>query len=179
MRELADAGCTRIQLEDLGAWIPNLSGEKDFPWVLETVNQMLDGVEARKSWHFCFGNAWGNRLDAMTRGGYGKVLPHYYDADCDEFVLDFACREMDDVEILADLPESKDVAVGVIDVRSLEIEQPEQVAERARKVLEHVAPERVTLTTDCGMKQLPRPVAVAKLKSLAAGAAIVRAEVSR
>ncbi len=178
MRELADAGCNRIQLEDLGAWIPNLSGEKDFPWVLDTVNQMLDGVEARKSWHFCFGNAWGNRLDAMTRGGYGKVLPHYYEADCDEFVLDFACREMDDVEILADLPESKDVAVGVIDVRSLEIEQPEQVAERARKVLEHVAPERVTLTTDCGMKQLPRPVAVAKLKSLAAGAAIVREELA-
>ena len=34
----------------------------------------------------------------------------------------------------------------------------------------------MTLTTDCGMKQLPRTVARAKLLSLTAGAAIVRAE---
>ena len=34
--------------------------------------------------------------------------------------------------------------VGVIDVRTLEIEHPEQVAERIRKVLKHIEPERVT-----------------------------------
>jgi 5-methyltetrahydropteroyltriglutamate--homocysteine methyltransferase len=64
----------------------------------------------------------------------------------------------------------------VIDVRSLESEQPEQVADRIRTVLGFVHAERVTLTTDCGLKQLPRAVAAAKLRSLAEGAAIVRAE---
>ena len=64
----------------------------------------------------------------------------------------------------------------MIDVRTLEIEQPEQVAERVRKVLEHIEAERVTLTTDCGLKQLPRVVAVQKLRALAEGAAIVRRE---
>jgi methionine synthase II (cobalamin-independent) len=43
-------------------------------------------------------------------------------------------------------------------------------------VLKHIEPERVTVTTDCGMKQLPRPCAVQKLKSLVAGARIVRTE---
>ena len=38
--------------------------------------------------------------------------------------------------------------------------------------------ERVTLTTDCGMKQLPRTVARAKLASLTAGAEIVRRELT-
>ena len=56
------------------------------------------------------------------------------------------------------------------------IETPEQVAARARKVLEHVPADRVTLSTDCGMKPLPRTVAKMKLKALAEGAAIVRAE---
>ncbi|MGH7285985.1 MAG: hypothetical protein ACRELY_31075, partial [Polyangiaceae bacterium] len=70
----------------------------------------------------------------------------------------------------------KSVAVGVIDVRSLEVEAPEQVAERIRKVLAVIAPERVTLTTDCGMKQLPRPCASEKLRSLVRGAEIVRRE---
>jgi len=178
MRALAAAGCRYIQLEDLGAWIPNLSGEKDFRWVAQTVDAMLAGVEARRSWHFCMGNAWGNRLDAMTRGGYAKILPRYFEVECEEYVLDFACREMEDAKLLADLPKEKRVAVGVIDVRSLEIEQPEQVAERVRKVLRHIDAERVTLTTDCGMKQLPRPVARAKLASLVRGARIVRREIT-
>ena len=52
------------------------------------------------------------------------------------------------------------------------------VAERIRAVLAVLGAERVTLTTDCGMKQLPRTVARAKLHSLAAGAAIVRGELT-
>jgi methionine synthase II (cobalamin-independent) len=41
-----------------------------------------------------------------------------------------------------------------------------------------VPAERVTLTSDCGMKQLPRTVARAKLASLTAGAQIVRRELT-
>ena len=37
----------------------------------------------------------------------------------------------------------------------------------------------MTLTTDCGLKQLPRVVAVQKLRALAQGAAIVRRELQR
>ncbi len=176
MHELVAAGCRHVQLEDLGAWIPNLSGEKDFAWVKEVVHRTLDGVAAETSWHFCLGNVWGNRMKGMTAGGYPRILPRYFDVNVGQFVLDFACREMEGAEVLRDLPKDKTVAVGVIDVRSLEVEEPEQVAERVRKVLAHIEPERVTLTTDCGMKQLPRVCAAQKLKSLAEGARIVRAE---
>lgn len=174
--ELVEAGCEHIQLEDLGAWIPNLSGDKDFAWVTNVVNRTMKGVKARTSWHFCLGNVWGNTMKGMTAGGYARVLPRYYDVAIQQFVLDFACREMADVALLKDLPKDKEIAAGVIDVRTLEVESPELVAERIRKVLEHVPKERVTLTTDCGMKQLPRVCAVQKLKSLAEGAAIVRRE---
>jgi 5-methyltetrahydropteroyltriglutamate--homocysteine methyltransferase len=180
--EIADllaAGCKHIQLEDLGAWMPTLSGEKDFAWVKEIVARVLGGARgARRGWHFCLGNAWGNRVQGMTRGGYASILSRYFDADVDEFVLDFACREMEDVGILKELPKDKSVAAGVIDVRSLEIEAPEQVAERVRKVLKVVPADRVTLTTDCGMKQLPRACAVEKLKAMVDGVAIVRREIS-
>jgi 5-methyltetrahydropteroyltriglutamate--homocysteine methyltransferase len=115
-------------------------------------------------------------MKGMTTGGYPRVLHRYFDVNVDEYVLDFACRDMEGVECLKDLPTGKRVAAGVIDVRSLEIEAPEQVAERVRKVLEFVPAERVTLTTDCGMKQLPRPCAVQKLRALVAGAETVRRE---
>ena len=103
-------------------------------------------------------------------------MPHYHGVNVDNYVLDFACREMEDAVLLADIPKDKGVHVGVIDVRTLEIEAPEQVAERVRKVLKHIDAERVTLTTDCGLKQIPRYCAQEKLKSLVAGANIVRKE---
>ncbi|HYZ26640.1 MAG TPA: hypothetical protein VE597_07015, partial [Geminicoccaceae bacterium] len=70
-------------------------------------------------------------------------------------------------------------AIGVIDVRTSMIETPEEVAERIRKVIAVVPPERVYLTTDCGMKPLSRIVARLKLKALADGAQIVRQELGR
>jgi 5-methyltetrahydropteroyltriglutamate--homocysteine methyltransferase len=176
IRNLVAAGCRYIQLEDLGAWIPTLSGSDDFAWVARVVDQTLAGCTAHTSWHFCLGNAWGNKMQGMTAPGYREILPRYYDVNVHQFVLDFACREMIDAALLADLPKEKTVAVGVIDVRTLEIEPPEHVAERIRKVLEHIEPERVTLTTDCGMKQLPRTCAAQKLAALVRGADIVRQE---
>jgi 5-methyltetrahydropteroyltriglutamate--homocysteine methyltransferase len=94
----------------------------------------------------------------------------------DQFVLDFANREMAGIEALKDLPKDKDVQVGVLDIRTMMIETPEQVAERIRKVLCVLSPDRVTLSTDCGMKPLPRMIARMKLKALADGARIVRKE---
>jgi 5-methyltetrahydropteroyltriglutamate--homocysteine methyltransferase len=178
IRELVEAGCKHVQLEDLGAWIPRLSGDRDWAWVSEIVDRTLADVPhgVERAWHFCMGNAWGNQLEGMTAGGYREVLPHYHGVKVDAYVLDFACRDMADADLLRALPADKKVHAGVIDVRTLEIEHPEQVAARVRKVLAHIEPERVTLTTDCGLKQLPRAVAIQKLRSLVAGAELVRRE---
>jgi 5-methyltetrahydropteroyltriglutamate--homocysteine methyltransferase len=86
---------------------------------------------------------------------------------------------MVDVQALKSLPAGKEVAVGVIDVRTSMVETPEQVADRIREVIAVVPPERVYLTTDCGMKPLPRTVAKMKLAALAEGAAIVRQQLGR
>jgi 5-methyltetrahydropteroyltriglutamate--homocysteine methyltransferase len=178
--ELVAAGCRYIQLEDLGAWIPTLSGEKDYAWVAEIISHTLaearNAPGVRTAWHFCMGNAWGNKLEGMTAAGYRAVMPHYLGVGVDEYVFDFACREMADADLLAQLPAPKRAAVGIIDVRTLEIETPELVAERIRKVLKYIDASRVTVTTDCGLKQLPRPVAKQKLRALASGTHIVRRE---
>lgn len=50
------------------------------------------------------------------------------------------------------------------------------IAGSLRKVLQWVKPHRLIGCTNCGMVPLPRAVARAKLHALAAGAAIVRAE---
>ena len=107
------------------------------------------------------------------------MLPYFWDTPgIDEFVLDYANRDMAGIEFLKNLPEDKGVQVGVLDIRNMMIESPEQIAARIRRVLEHVPADRVTLSTDCGMKPLPRMVAKMKLASLAQAAEIVRGEVS-
>jgi methionine synthase II (cobalamin-independent) len=180
MKELVEAGATYLQLEDLGAWLPLFTGDEgDYEWIRDVIGKCCEGVDAFIGWHFCFGNAWGNDiLSGNYPEGYQTVLPHYWDTPgIDQFVLDYANRDMAGIEFLANLPEGKEVQVGVLDIRAMMIETPEQVAGRIRKVLEHVPPERVTLSTDCGMKPLPRMVAKMKLKALVEGAQIVRDEI--
>jgi 5-methyltetrahydropteroyltriglutamate--homocysteine methyltransferase len=174
-------GAKYLQLEDLGAWLPLFTGNKDdYKWIREVVEQCCDGVDARIGWHFCFGNAWGNDiLSAAFPTGYQTVLPYFFGtAGIDEFVLDYANREMDGVEFLKNLPANQGVQIGVLDIRTNAIEKPEKIAERIRKVVKNVPADKVTLSTDCGMKPLARMVAKMKLNSLAEGAAIVRKEVA-
>ena len=181
MKDLVAAGATYLQFEDLGAWMPLFTNDKnDYKWVREVVEQCCDGVKAKIGWHFCFGNAWGNDiLSATFPEGYQTVLPHFFDTPgIDEFVLDYANRDMAGIEFLKNLPKNTGVQVGVLDVRSNAIESPQTVAARIRKVLPHVPAEKITLSTDCGMKPLARIVARMKLKALAEGAAIVRKELT-
>jgi len=66
---------------------------------------------------------------------------------------------------------------GVIDVKSTVTESADEVADRIRQVLEYVPADRLGLSTDCGLINLPRMIAASKLRALADGAAMVRAEV--
>ena len=181
MKDLVAAGATYLQLEDLGAWLPLFTGQQsDYDWIKDVIGQSCEGVDAKIGWHFCFGNAWGNDiLSANFPEGYQTVLPHFWDTPgIAEFVLDYANRDMAGIEFLANLPEDKTVQVGVLDIRTMMIESPETVADRAREALKYVPADRLILSTDCGMKPLPRIVAKMKLKALVDGAAIVRNEIS-
>jgi 5-methyltetrahydropteroyltriglutamate--homocysteine methyltransferase len=67
----------------------------------------------------------------------------------------------------------KTVVLGVLDLGSSEVETAELVAERIRRALEVVPPERLVVAPDCGMKYLSREVAYRKLEAMVAGARLV------
>jgi 5-methyltetrahydropteroyltriglutamate--homocysteine methyltransferase len=181
MKDLVAAGAKYLQFEDLGPWMGLFTGNKDdFKWVRESVEMCCDGVDAKIGWHFCFGNAWGNDILSGTYPeGYQTVLPYLFGtAGIDEFVLDYANRDMAGVDFLKNLPANQGIQCGVLDIRTNAIESPAKVADRIRKVVRAVPADKVTLSTDCGMKPLARMVAKMKLNALAEGAAIVRKEVA-
>jgi methionine synthase II (cobalamin-independent) len=181
MKELVKHGAKYLQIEDLGAWLPLFSNNlDDYKWIRESIEQMCDGVDAKIGWHFCFGNAWGNDiLSANFPQGYQTVLPHFWNTEgVDEFVLDYANRNMDGVEFLKNCPKNKGVQVGVLDIRTSMVETPNVVADRIRRIIKGgLSPEQITPSTDCGMKPLARMVSKLKLSALAEGAAIVRKEI--
>jgi len=180
MKELVKHGAKYLQIEDLGAWLPLFSNNKDdYKWIRESIEMMCDGVNAKIGWHFCFGNAWGNDiLSANFPQGYQTVLPYFWNTEgVDEFVLDYANRHMAGVDFLKNCPKNKGVQVGVLDIRTSMVETAAMIAERIRTTLKYLSPEQVTLSTDCGMKPLARMVSKLKLKALADGAAIVRKEI--
>ena len=132
------------------------------------IAESRDDPSLEAGWHFCFANAWGNDLiSSAFPEGYQIVLPHFFDTPgIDEFVLDYANRDMKGIEFMKHLPKEKSLQAGVLDIRTNMIESPKQIADRIRKVIAAVSPDRVTLSTDCGMKPLPRMVARTKLRAL-------------
>jgi 5-methyltetrahydropteroyltriglutamate--homocysteine methyltransferase len=66
------------------------------------------------------------------------------------------------------------IVLGVLDLGWSEAETAEVVADRIRRALDVLPPERLVVAPDCGMKYLPRELAFRKLEALVAGARLVR-----
>ena len=133
------------------------------------IERALDGVDGTTALHLCFGYA---HFGQPRPEGY-SFLPELRRCSVRQVSIEAAQPGLDG-EVLQGL-EGKDIILGVLDL-SAEPESAEQVAERVRRALPFVAAERIVLAPDCGMKYLPRPIAFAKLKAMAEGAAMVRAE---
>lgn len=166
------AGADFLQLDE-----PSFACHPDDPdYFLEVVGRTVAGVDAYISMHMCFGNY---RARAVGWRSYRPLFPHIGRAGVNQLALEFASREMAEVELLRELPESMDVAVGLIDVKNTWVEPAELVAERLKLVLKHVDVSRVSVTPDCGFSQTARHIAMAKARAMVEGARQVRSGLAR
>jgi 5-methyltetrahydropteroyltriglutamate--homocysteine methyltransferase len=142
--------------------------------MVDALGAVLDGVRVKRALHVCFGNAHNNSFASPRR--YRPLFPAILEAPVDQFVFEYANREMAEIELWSEFPSDKEVAAGVIDVKAFRVETPEEVALRVRLALKHIRPERLWLVPDCGLWETPRWVGVAKLRSLVEAARILRRE---
>jgi 5-methyltetrahydropteroyltriglutamate--homocysteine methyltransferase len=169
IRALVREGATFIQVDE-----PSPAIHPDAPANFAALfNPVVDGVPAgvRLGVHLCFGNYMGRPLAKRT---YRPVLDQLRRFAVHELVLEFANRELAELEVLAELADRFDVAAGVIDVKNSYVETAVDVAERIDRVLEHVPAERLSLVPDCGFSQTARAVSRAKLHALVDGRNLVR-----
>jgi 5-methyltetrahydropteroyltriglutamate--homocysteine methyltransferase len=169
LQALVAAGADFIQIDEPARG--NVTGEE----MARLFNRATEGVRARLAFHICFGNRYGRSRFART---YAPYFPGLLKARADQFVLEFAGRELSELELWKQYGDGRQLGAGVIDVKGFNQDTAEDVARRIRKVLQHCPPEKVTLNPDCGFGWSPRYMCNHKLASLVAGARLVRAELT-
>jgi 5-methyltetrahydropteroyltriglutamate--homocysteine methyltransferase len=167
---LAEAGATHIQIDDPSPAI-HPDAPSDFAALFNAAVEPLVG-RVRLGAHLCFGNYLGRPLARRT---YRPVFDAMLGFRVDELVLEFANREMAEVDLLGDIAAAgRDVAAGVVDVKNYHLETADEVAERIDAVLATgVPPGQLTLVPDCGFSQTARWATLAKLRALVAGRDLV------
>jgi len=167
LKAIVAEGVNFVQLDE-----PSFACHPDEPdYFLDVIARTVEGVHAYISMHMCFGNY---RARAVGWRSYKPLFPHIGKAKVNQLAMEFASREMAEIELLRELPEAMDVAVGLIDVKNTWVEPAELVADRLRAVLKHVDAKRVSVTPDCGFSQTARHVAIRKAAAMVAGVRSVR-----
>ena len=143
--------------------------------LVDIFNRTVETVagRCRLSTHLCFGNYKGRAVGPRR---YAPMFPAFLDFRVDEIHLEMASREFAELELTREIAAAKDIAVGIIDVKSYYIETPEDVAARVRWCLEYAPPERLSFAPDCGLSQTARWAARRKLANMVAGVRAVRRE---
>jgi 5-methyltetrahydropteroyltriglutamate--homocysteine methyltransferase len=167
IRDLFAAGADVVQIDE-----PYMQArpEKARQYGLRALNRALEGIAGTTCVHICFGYA---AIIHERPSGY-SFLSELASCACRQVSIETAQSGLD-CSVLARL-EGKQILLGVIDLSDMTVETPEIVASRVRRALPYVPARNIVVSTDCGMKYLPRDVAFGKLCSLVEGARILRRE---
>ena len=149
---------------------------------------MIEGIDGpRIGLHICRGN-WSTREDVLLTGDYRPLLPALTQMRVRQFVLEYATPRAGEIAVVGralsgDVPGSarkRELGLGVVNPRTVEVEPPEEIMARAESALEFYRPEQLFLNTDCGFGCFANrcvnveEVAAAKIRNIAAAARILR-----
>jgi 5-methyltetrahydropteroyltriglutamate--homocysteine methyltransferase len=173
LEALVNAGCREITVDE-----PSMScyaHREDTKRLVEIFNCTVEPVvgKCRLSTHLCFGNYKGRAVGPRR---YAPMFPAFLAMTADEIHVEMASREFAEIELITAIAKQKDVAVGIIDVKSYYLETVDDVAERVRACLKYAPADRLSFAPDCGLSQTARWAAKQKLKNMVEGVKKVRRE---
>jgi 5-methyltetrahydropteroyltriglutamate--homocysteine methyltransferase len=125
---------------------------------------------------------WPNKDSPYFGLGYERFLPELLETRTNQLVLEYnSAGTGDPTKLVKEFPEGLEIGLGVISVQDYEVETPEQVVSRVKRITDHIAPERIWLNPDCGFapgmfRAFPTEVAFAKLQSMTKAAEMLRKE---
>jgi 5-methyltetrahydropteroyltriglutamate--homocysteine methyltransferase len=169
IKDLFAAGADIVQMDE-----PYMEAypEKARKFGVTVLERALQGVTGTTALHICFGYA------ALVPGRPARYsfLSELEASSVRQVSIETAQSNLD-CSVLANLP-NKTIALGVLDLSTHEVETADLVASRIRRALPFVSPDRLIISSDCGLKYLPADVAFGKIQAMVEGAQKVRAELT-
>ena len=170
--DILAAGCDYIQIEE--PLTPSHAAEdRTAENLVDLVNKVVDGISGCTFVaHICFGSF--RRLPYAKRT-YRWLFPTLLDAHVQGFSLEFGAREMAEIDLVGGWDRDRILSAGLIDIKTHYSETPDDIIERVRAFLEYRDPERLEISTDCGLRRVPRYLAISKMSAAAEAARRLRA----
>jgi len=183
LNELADAGCPVIQMEEPQIHMVPVRGKAfgklDTFDLVQVFNNTVKGLrEKTEVWcHTCWGNPSQQRMFRDVQS-YQPTLEALNALDADAITFETCSSGPGDLEAIGKVIKDRKVVIGVIDHHTLQVERPDQVAALIREALKHIEPERLVISSDCGMGRegMSRRHATYKMVAMVLGTNIVRRE---
>ena len=175
----ASPACRRRLPRDCIHYAADIDWEISTETYVEALNREVRGLRDKTEvWcHTCWGNPLAQRIESSY--SYKPVLPYLDRLDVDVITFETADNSGAELpEIAAAVGRDKKICIGVVSHRTLQVEQPDEVAALIRNALRYIEPERLVLSSDCGFGRqgMSRLHAFYKMIAIVEGANIVREE---
>ncbi|MFB6136006.1 MAG: methionine synthase [Halobacteriaceae archaeon] len=160
IEKLVEAGARYVQIDE-----PALATTPDDHAIVgDCLERIAAGVpdDVRLGLHVCYGD-------------YSRIYPEMLEFPVDEYDLELANGDYEQIDVFKEPAFSKDLALGVVDAHDATVESVAEIEEHIEYGLEVVPPERLTVSPDCGLKLLPREVAYRKMENMVTAARNVEA----
>jgi len=161
IEKLVEAGARYIQIDE-----PALATTPDDHAIVGgCLDRIVDDIpdDVRVGLHVCYGD-------------YSRIYPEILDFPVDEFDLELANGNYEQLDVFTEPEFTKDLALGVVDAHVADVESVAEIKENIKKGFEIVPPERLTVSPDCGVKLLPREAAYGKMENMVQAAREIEEE---
>jgi len=160
--DLDRAGAKYIQIDE-----PAIHARpEELEIAIEAMGLVTQNLKAKTISHICYGD-------------FAAIYPGILDLPVDQLDLAMANYEYRWLELMDRQPFTKEMAIGIVDVHTHEMESVAEAADGIRKGLKYVSADKLLPHPDCGLKTRPVDESIAKCKVVVEATKLVRAELAK
>jgi 5-methyltetrahydropteroyltriglutamate--homocysteine methyltransferase len=160
--DLDRAGAQYIQIDEPAVH----ARPEELEIAIEAMGIVTQNLKAKTISHICYGD-------------FAAIYPGILDLPVDQLDLAMANYEYRWLDLMDRTPFTKEMAIGIVDVHTHEMESVAEAAEGIRKGLKYVSADKLLPHPDCGLKTRPVDESIAKCKVVVEATKVVRKELAK
>jgi len=160
--DLDRAGARYIQIDEPAVH----ARPEELAIAIEAMGIVTQNLKAKTISHICYGD-------------FAAIYPGVLDLPVDQLDLAMANYEYRWLDLMDRQPFTKEMAIGIVDVHTHELESVAEAADGIRRGLKYVSADKLLPHPDCGLKTRPVEESIAKCRIVVEATKVVRAELAK